>query len=42
MRVRTLITSDKEIKNIMRIIKALEHSGLITKGATEVIANEVK
>ena len=38
----TLIISNKEIKNIMKIVKSLEESGLLPEGASETIENETK
>ena len=37
----TLIISNDEI-NIIKIVKSLEDSGLLLKGATETVQNEVK
>ena len=37
-----LIISNDEIHNIIKIVKFLEDSGLLLKGATETIQNEVK
>ena len=38
----TLITSNDEINDIIKIIKSLEGSGLLLKGVTETVQNEVK
>ena len=38
----TLIISNDEINDIIRIIKSLEDSGLLLKGVTETVQNEVK
>ena len=38
----TLIISNDEINDIIKIIKSLEDSGLLLKGATEAVQNEVK
>ena len=38
----TLIISNDEIEDIIKIVKSLEHSGLLLKGVTETIQNEVK
>ena len=38
----TLIISNNEINNIIKIIKSLEDSGLLLKGVTETVHNEVK
>ena len=38
----TLITSNNEIEDIIKIVKSLEDSGLLLKGVTETIQNEVK
>ena len=37
-----LITSNDEIGHIIEIVKSLEDSGLILKGVTETVQNEVK
>ena len=39
---KTLIISNKEINDIMKIIKSLEESGLLIKGVSETIKNESK
>ena len=38
----TLIISNKEMSDIMKIVQALEHSGILLKGFTEAIKNETK
>ena len=38
----TLIISNDEIEDIMKIIKSLEDFGLLLKGVTETVHNEVK
>ena len=38
----TLIISNYEINDIIKIIKSLEDSGLLLKGVTETVQNEVK
>ena len=38
----TLIISNEEMNDIMKIIKSLEESGLLTKGVRETIQNEAK
>ena len=38
----TLIISNDEINDIIKIIKSLEDSGLFIKGVTETVQNEVK
>ena len=38
----TLIISNNEIKDIIKIVKSLEDSGLLLKGVTETVQNEVK
>ena len=38
----TLIISNDEIEDIIKIIKSLEDSGLLLKGVTETVQNEVK
>ena len=38
----TLIISNDEIENIIEITKSLEDSGLLLKGVTETVQNEVK
>ena len=38
----TLITSNDEMEDIIKIVKSLEDSGLLLKGVTETVQNEVK
>ena len=38
----TLITSNNEIEDIIKIVKSLEYSGLLVKGVTETVQNEVR
>ena len=38
----TLIISNGEIEDIIKIVKSLEDSGLLLKGVTETVQNEVK
>ena len=38
----TLITSNKEMNDIMKIIKSLEDADLLIKGVSETIENEAK
>ena len=38
----TLIISDEEMNDIMKIIKSLEDSGLLITGVDETIENETK
>ena len=38
----TLIISNDEINDIIKIVKSLEDSGLLLKGVTETAQNEVK
>ena len=38
----TLIISNEKIKDIMKIIKSLEESGLFLKDDSEIIENETK
>ena len=37
-----LIISNDEIEDIVKIVKSLEDSGLLLKGVTETVQNEVK
>ena len=37
-----LIISNDEIEDIIKIVKCLEDSGLLLKGVTETVQNEVK
>ena len=38
----TLIISNKNIEDLIKIIKSLEDSGLLLKGVTESVQNDVK
>ena len=38
----TLIISNKDMENLIKIVKSLEDSGLLLKGVTESVQNEVK
>ena len=38
----TLIVSNEEMNDIMKIVKSPEESGLLIKGISETIKNEVK
>ena len=38
----TLIILNNEIEDIIKIVKSLEDSGLLLKGVTETVQNEVK
>ena len=38
----TLIISNDEIEDIIKIVQSLEDSGLLLKGITETVPNEVK
>ena len=38
----TLIISSNEINDIIKIVKSLRDSGLLLKGITEIVQNEVK
>ena len=38
----TLIITNDEIEDIIKIVKSLEDSGLLLKGVTETVQNEVK
>ena len=40
--ITTLIISDEEMNDIMKIVKSLEESGLLTKGVSKTIKNEAK
>ena len=40
--ITTLIISNDEIHDIIKIVKSLEDSGLLIKGVTETVQNEVK
>ena len=37
-----LIISNEEMKDIMKIVKSLEESGLLIKGVSEAVQNEAK
>ena len=37
-----LIISNREMEDIMKIVKSLEESGLLIKGVSETIKNEAK
>ena len=39
---KTLIISNNEMEDIIKIVKSLEDSGLLLKGVTETVQNEVK
>ena len=38
----TLIMSNDEVNDIIKLVKSLEDSGLLLKGVTETVQNEVK
>ena len=38
----TLIISNKDIEDLIKIVKSLEDSGVLLKGVTESVQNEVK
>ena len=38
----TLIISNNEIKDLIKIVKSLEDSGFLLKGVTESVQNEIK
>ena len=40
--ITTIIISNEEMNDIMKIVKSLEESGLLIKGVSETITNEVK
>ena len=40
--VTTLIILNKEINDIMKIVKSLEESGLLIKGVSKTIKNEAE
>ena len=40
--IKRLIFSNKEINDIMKIVKYLEESGLLIKGVSETVQNEAK
>ena len=37
-----LIRSNKDIEDLIKLVKSLEDSGLLLKGVTESVQNEVK
>ena len=39
---RTLIISNKEMNNIMKIVQTLEYSNILLKGVIKTIENETK
>ena len=39
---KTLITSNRDINDIMKIIQALENSNILLIGVTKTIKNEIK
>ena len=41
-RTTTLIFSNKELNDIIKIVKTLEKPGLLIKGVSEKVQNEVK
>ena len=41
-RSTTLIISNNEIEDIIKIVKSLEDSGLLLKGVSETVQNEAK
>ena len=41
-RITTLIISNKEMNDIMKIVQALEDSNILLKGVTKTIKNETK
>ena len=40
--IETLIISNKEMNDIMKVVKSLKESGLLIKGVSETIKNEAK
>ena len=40
--ITTLVISNDEIKDIIKIVKSLDDSGLLLEGVTETVQNEVK
>ena len=40
--IATLIISNKDMKDLIKIVKSLEDSGLLLRGTTESVQNEVK
>ena len=41
-KIQTLITSNEEINDIMKIVQTLEDSNILLKGVTKTIKNETK
>ena len=41
-RITTLISSNEEMEDIMKVVKSVEESGLIIKGISETIKDETK
>ena len=41
-RITTLITSNEEMEDIIKVVKSVEESGLIIKGISETIKDEAK
>ena len=39
---RTLIITNDEMDDLIKIVKSLEHSGLLLKGVTETVQHEIK
>ena len=42
IRLTTLITSNEEMEDIMKIVRSVKESGLIIKGISETIKDEAK
>ena len=42
LRTTALIISNKEMEDIMKIVKSRKESGLLTKGSSKTIKNEAK
>ena len=40
--MKTLIISNEEMNDIMKMVKSLEEYGLLIKGVSEIIQNEAK
>ena len=40
--VTTLIISNEEMNDVMKIVKSIEESGLLIKGVSETVKNEAK
>ena len=40
--ITSLITSNEEMEDIMKIVKSIEKSGLLIKGISETVRNEAK